>query len=242
MPNSVIQVFVAQTASVTDVSFWEMITHSGGLVFAVLLLLVFASVISWGIIAFKAVQIWQAQRQSVSFLESFWQSKRLDEIYNDSERFGKSPIAQVFRAGYVELAKVKQSGKSEEHKALRESMDPSDNIERALRRAATTEQTRLESLVTVLATTGSTGPFVGLFGTVIGIMKAFREIGNAGSANLATVAPGISEALIATAAGLVAAIPAVMAFNFLNSKIRVLASEMDNFSSDFMNIVKRNFF
>jgi biopolymer transport protein TolQ len=245
MPQSVIRVFVAQTGSVTEISFWGMITHSGPLVFSVLLLLVVASVACWAIIAYKGVLLRQAQAHSVSFLESFWQSKRLDEIYNDSEKFQHSPIAQVFRAGYVELAKVKQrqaKDKDEKNGELRESLDPSDNIERALRRAATAEQTRLGLLVPFLATTGATAPFIGLFGTVIGIMKAFRDIGNVGSANLATVAPGISEALIATAAGLAAAIPAVVAYNYFNTKIRVLASEMDNFSSDFMNIVKRHFF
>lgn len=243
MPHSVIRVFVAQSTSVTEISFWDMITHSGPVVFSVLLLLVLASVASWAIIGYKGYLLRQAQTHSVAFLESFWQSKRLDEIYNNSEQFQRSPIAQVFRAGYVELAKVKQrSQDKEERSEMRESLDPSTNIERALRRAATSELTRMESLVPFLATTGSTAPFVGLFGTVIGIMKAFRDIGLVGSANLATVAPGIAEALIATAAGLAAAIPAVVAYNYFNTKTKVLASEMENFSSDFMNIVRRHFF
>jgi len=243
MPQSVIRVFVAQTGSVTEISFWDMITHSGPMVFGVLLLLVLASVASWAIIAYKGWMMRQAQVHSIAFLESFWQSKRLDEIYGESEKFARSPIAQVFRAGYVELAKVKQrSQEKDERSEMRESLDPSSNIERALRRAATSEQTHLDSLVPFLATTGATAPFVGLLGTVIGIMKAFRDIGNVGSANLATVAPGIAEALIATAAGLFAAIPAVVAFNYFNTRSRILASEMDNFSSDFMNIVRRHFF
>lgn len=243
MPHNVIRVFVAQSGSVTEISFWEMVTHSGALVFSVLLLLVIASVASWAIIGYKGFSLHQAQVQSISFLESFWQSKRLDEIYNHSEQFQRSPIAQVFRAGYVELAKVKQrSQEKDERMEMRETLDPSTNIERALRRAATSELTSLESLVPFLATTGSTAPFVGLFGTVIGIMKAFRDIGNVGSANLATVAPGIAEALIATAAGLFAAIPAVVAYNYFLSRTRVLSSEMDNFSNDFMNIVRRHFF
>jgi biopolymer transport protein TolQ len=243
MPQSVIHVFISQTGSVTEISLWQMITHSGPLVFSVLLLLVLASVASWAVIAYKAWAVRQAQVHSVSFLESFWQSKRLDEIFNESERYQRSPIAQVFRAGYVELAKVKQRAQSKEEQGAEVAMlDPSTNIERALRRATTSELTHLESLVPFLATCGSTSPFVGLFGTVIGIMKAFRDIGNVGSANLATVAPGIAEALIATAAGLAAAIPAVIAYNYFNSKIKVLASEMDNFSADFMNIVRRHFF
>ena len=243
MPQSVIHVFVAQTGSVTEISFWDMIIHSGPLVFSVLVLLVLASVGSWAIIAYKGLLLRKAQSQSIAFLETFWQSKRLDEIYGVSEQYQRSPIAQVFRAGYVELAKVKQRAQSKDEKGnMRESLDPSDNIERALRRAATAELTHLESLVPFLATTGATAPFVGLFGTVIGIMKAFRDIGNVGSANLATVAPGIAEALIATAAGLFAAIPAVVAFNYFNTRTRVLSSEMENFSSDFMNIVRRHFF
>jgi len=243
MPQSVIHVFVSQTGSVTEISFWQMITHSGPLVFSVLMLLVLASVASWAVIAYKAWVVRQAQMHSVAFLESFWQSKRLDEIFGESEKYQRSPIAQVFRAGYVELAKVKQRAQSKEEQGVEVAMlDPSTNIERALRRATTSELTHLESLVPFLATVGSTSPFVGLFGTVIGIMKAFRDIGNVGSANLATVAPGIAEALIATAAGLAAAIPAVIAYNYFNSKIKVLASEMDNFSADFMNIVRRHFF
>ncbi|MBN2362255.1 MAG: protein TolQ [Deltaproteobacteria bacterium] len=243
MPQSVIHVFVAQTGSVTEISFWQMITHSGPLVFSVLLLLVVASVASWAVIGYKAYLVRQAQLHSVSFLESFWQSKRLDEIFGESEKYQRSPIAQVFRAGYVELAKVKQRAQSKEEQGAEvATLDPSTNIERALRRATTSELTHLETLVPFLATVGSTSPFVGLFGTVIGIMKAFRDIGNVGSANLATVAPGIAEALIATAAGLAAAIPAVIAYNYFNSKIKVLASEMDNFSADFMNIVRRHFF
>lgn len=243
MPQSVIQVFVNQTGSVTEISFWDMITHSGPMAFSVLVLLVLASAASWAIIVYKGALLRKAQSQSVAFLDSFWQSRRLDDIYNDSEKYDRSPIAQVFRAGYVELAKVKQRAQGRDEKgADKDHLDPSANIERALRRAATSELTHLEALVPFLATTGSTAPFVGLFGTVIGIMKAFRDIGNVGSANLATVAPGIAEALIATAAGLFAAIPAVVAYNYFNSRTRVLNSEMDNFSSDFMNIVRRHFF
>ena len=116
-----------------------------------------------------------------------------------------------------------------------------ENIERALRRAYTAEMTHMESLIPFLATTGSAAPFVGLFGTVWGIMNAFRAIAAKGSANLATVAPGMAEALITTAIGLVAAIPAVMAFNFFARKIKVLSAEMESFSNDLLNIIKRHF-
>jgi biopolymer transport protein TolQ len=116
-----------------------------------------------------------------------------------------------------------------------------DNIARSLRRATTSEITRLEKYLTFLATTGATAPFIGLFGTVWGIMSAFKKIGESGSASLSVVAPGIAEALIATAIGLVAAIPAVMGYNHFQHKIKVLISEMDSFSTEFLNIVQRNF-
>lgn len=203
---------------------------------AMVILIVF-SVLSWGIIIYKAVQIRTARRQSEQFLDAFWQAKRLDAIYQQSEALLKSPISQVFRAGYIELARLKKS--SGEDSILGGGIE---NVERALRRAANSESTLLESKTSFLATVGSTAPFIGLFGTVWGIMKAFADIGRMGSANLSTVAPGISEALIATAVGLLAAIPAVIAFNYFGSNIRVLESEMDSFGSDFLNIVKRHFF
>ena len=234
-----ISVQIAQSAS-ESTSLWATLTHSGPMAFAVLLLLVAFSVVSWGIILVKYLAIRQAGRSSVEFLEVFWQSKRLDEIFQKTEQMANSPIAQVFRAGYQELVKVKQREQKEPVDKL--AFGGPENVERALRRAATTEMTELERLVPFLATVGSTSPFIGLFGTVIGIMKSFAEIGAKGSANLATVAPGIAEALIATAAGLLAAIPAVIAYNWFTSRMKVLGVEMDNFSSDFMNIVRRHFF
>jgi biopolymer transport protein TolQ len=229
-------------------SFFELITHSGPLAFLTLLLLVAFSVASWGIIFVKWLALRKAQTESTNFLETFWHSKRLDDIFDKTEEMGHSPIAQVFRQGYQELLKVKQREKSKEDNQGQTGqmgapiLAGAENVERALRRASTAEMTELERLVPFLATVGSTSPFIGLFGTVVGIMKSFQEIGAKGSANLATVAPGIAEALIATAAGLLAAIPAVIAYNFFSNRIRILGAEMDNFSSDFMNIVKRYFF
>jgi biopolymer transport protein TolQ len=216
------------------------LTHSGPLAVFVLLLLVVFSLVSWVIIVMKGLSLRQAQRSSAAFLEHFWQSKRLDDIYARSEEAGPSPLAAVFRAGYQELVKVKQREQDKSDK--RDQIGGIENVERALRRAGTAEMTELERLVPFLATVGSTSPFIGLFGTVVGIMKSFGEIGAKGSANLATVAPGISEALIATAAGLLAAIPAVIAYNYFTSRMKVLGAEMENFSSDFMNIVRRHFF
>lgn len=224
--------------SPTDLSLWETVTHSGPIGFASLMLLVVFSVVSWAIIIQKYFSLRRASRESEKFLAAFWEAKRLDQMYQQSEQFTHSPISQVFRAGYIELARLKKkSGDGDE--TLGGGIE---NVERALRRSQNAETTALESMTSFLATVGSTAPFIGLFGTVWGIMKAFRDIGRMGSANLATVAPGISEALIATAAGLAAAIPAVIAFNFFLSRIRVLTTEMESFSSDFLNIVKRHFF
>lgn len=222
---------------VTELSIWETVTASGPISFAALLLLVVFSVVSWAIMIHKYFVLRRASRQSERFLDAFWEAKRLDQMYQQSEQFTGSPLAQVFRSGYIELARLKKRSGGED-----ELGGGIENVERALRRSQNAEMTALESLTSFLATVGSTAPFVGLFGTVWGIMKAFRDIGRMGSANLATVAPGISEALIATAAGLAAAIPAVIAYNYFLSRIRVLESEMDGFSSDFLNIVKRHFF
>ncbi len=221
-----------------------LILGASGVVMGVMLLLLTMSVVSWYIIGYKTLYLGRATRESQTFLDTFWGSKRMDAIYQASEALRRSPLAQVFRAGYVELTKVKSATRGSQSPEQRAETDMGDveNIERALRRAMTTEITHLESMVTFLATTGSSAPFIGLFGTVWGIMNSFRNIGVKGSASLSTVAPGIAEALIATAIGLVAAIPAVMAYNYFVRRIRVLSAEMDSFSNDFLNIVKRHFF
>lgn len=231
----VYQALVAQSET-TTLDLWATLTHSGPIGFTSLMVLILFSVVSWAIIIFKGMSLRQARLASDGFVNAFWEAKRLDEMYQETEKFAKSPVAQVFRSGYIELARLKKrSGNDEDMLG-----GGIENVERALRRSQTAELTALESLTAFLATVGSTAPFIGLFGTVWGIMKAFSDIGRMGSANLATVAPGISEALIATAAGLAAAIPAVIAYNFFLARIRVLSSQMDNFSSDFLNIVKRN--
>ena len=225
-----------------SLDYMEVIRHAGPIGIGVLLLLLGASIASWAIIALKYFHLRQAQLQSVKFLDTFWQSKRLDDIYQAAEKLSMSPISQVFRAGYIELSKVTGAGATDAPEHGNELGGGIENVQRALRRASVAELTYLESKVAFLATTGSTAPFVGLFGTVWGIMGAFQDIYVQGNANLATVAKPISEALIATAVGLLAAIPAVVAYNYFLSKIKVLESEMESFSSDFLNIVKRHFF
>ncbi len=222
-------------------NYLEIVRHGGPVVSFVLGLLVVSSIASWAIILKKWSHLRRARDQSVKFLETFWRSKRLDAIYSASDELPLSPIAQTFRAGYVELSKVTQGGRAAED-TMHDQLGGFENVERALQRASNAELTSLEASISFLGTTAAAAPFVGLFGTVWGIMGAFQDIYLQGNANLATVARPISEALIATAMGLFAAIPALVAYNAFNSRIRVLDSEMSNFSSDFLNIVKRHFF
>jgi len=217
-----------------------LLVGTGLIVKIVLLILVFFSVVSWAIIMFKLVQIHRANSESLRFMDFFWKSKRFDAIASQVDRFASSPLTVLFNEGYGELKKVVETDSSSDGSALSTDLGGVENVSRALRRATNSEITRLEKYLTFLATTGSTSPFIGLFGTVWGIMTAFEGIGKTGSASLAVVAPGIAEALVATAIGLVAAIPAVMGYNHFQHKIRVLIKEMDSFSTEFLNIVQRN--
>jgi biopolymer transport protein TolQ len=229
------------TAQSLDV--FDLLMGASGVVMATLVILVLFSVVSWYIIGFKYVFLRRAERESARFLDAFWQSRRLDDIYQAATELSRSPVSHVFRAGYVELGKLRaHEPDAAAGRVAFADIGDLESIERSLSRAQTSEVTRLESMVPFLATTGATSPFIGLFGTVWGIMNSFRSIGLHGQANLATVAPGIAEALIATAIGLLAAIPAVIAYNFFVRRIRVQASDMESFSKDFLNIVKRHFF
>jgi biopolymer transport protein TolQ len=217
-----------------------IILGAGIVVKLVLLLLLSFSVISWTIILFKFFQVQRANSESERFMDFFWKSKRFDAIASQVDRFANSPLTVLFNEGYSELKKVVETESKGDASALSTDLGGVENVSRALRRATNSEITRLEKYLTFLATTGSTSPFIGLFGTVWGIMTAFEGIGKTGSASLAVVAPGIAEALVATAIGLVAAIPAVMAYNHFQHKIRVLINEMDSFTTEFLNIVQRN--
>jgi len=192
----------------------------------------------------------KAFSESAEFIDFFWKSRNLSNAFSQAKLLRGSPVARIFRVGYVELKKLSRSGgkmtSESEHSSETESASLSsrftgiDNVKRALRRAINAETTRMTRMVPFLATTGNTTPFIGLFGTVWGIMNSFHGIGLSGSASLAVVAPGISEALIATAAGLAAAIPAVIAFNHFMQKIRIIESELQNFAADFLNIIERD--
>lgn len=218
----------------------EIMLDASGVVKGVMILLAILSVISWYIMGYKWWYLRKARAESIRFLEIFWQSKRLDAIYQSAEEFVRSPISQVFKAGYIELSKLKNT--EEDGQTMRTQLGGIENVERALRRAMTAEITQLESLLPFLATVGSNAVFIGLFGTVWGIMVAFVNIHAAGAAGLDVVAGPIAEALVVTAVGLVTAIPAGVAYNWFLSKLKVLNAEMENFSNDFLNIVKRHFF
>jgi biopolymer transport protein TolQ len=215
------------------VSVFDLIKQTGPVIQFVILLLVGASVLSWTIIFGKWRSLKQAKVGNELFLDTFWSSKNIEDIYGKADLFPTSPVASVFRSGFKELKKI-----STPDVALDDSSF--DNIRRALNRTSNQEVSTLENHIGWLATTASASPFVGLFGTVWGIMSAFHQIGVTGSANLAVVAPGISEALITTAIGIGAAIPAVVAYNHFAGQIKRLTMEIDNFSQDFLNIINRN--
>lgn len=218
----------------------QMILHAGPVVKFVMLILFLFSITSWAIIFMKWRLVRKAREETAYFLECFWDTTDMTKIFKESEDLPFSPVAHLFRVGYAEIVrmgKIQTQPTAREGNAAMQSL--LDVVERSLKRTTIDQSNRLEKALSFLATTGNTAPFIGLFGTVWGIMESFRGIGLKGAASLAVVAPGISEALIATAAGLAAAIPAVVAFNYFNSKVTVLKSEMDNFSSDFMSLVER---
>jgi biopolymer transport protein TolQ len=223
-----------------------LIFNASPVVKGVMGLLIGMSVASWFVIGSKSIYLSNAASRSMRFQEMFWKTgPRFEEVWRATEQSKPSPVSEVFRAGYTELAKLqrrRQEQAADPTAGNEDSMGDVESIERALARARTTAITEMESRVPLLGTTASAGPFIGLFGTVWGIMNSFRNIGAKGAANLATVAPGIAEALVATAIGLMAAIPAVMAYNYFSRRIRVISSEMETFSSDFLNVVRRRFF
>jgi len=223
------------------INVFEQVVQSRGMVLIVLLVLIGLSLFSWFIIAYKSMVFRRVRRETNEFLEAFWQSDTLDSVWKTSDGLRHCPVARVFRAAYTELGRVKGGAEQPTTALVGTKAYGFENIERALRRAAQAESTRLERLVPFLATTGTSAPFIGLFGTVWGIMNAFAYI-SPDRPILETVTPHIAQALVATAIGLLAAIPAVMAYNYFTSKIRVVSVDMENFSIDFLNILKRHFF
>lgn len=225
-----------------QLSITDMIFHSGPVGQFVMLTLLIFSIVSWTIIITKSRLFRKVRLDSEDFLEAFWSSANLNEAYSTAAEYDYAPQAAVFTAGFGELQKInklRQSNTREE--TLDMQLATMDNLKRTIRRATSQEMEMLERNLTFLATTGASSPFIGLFGTVWGIMSSFHDIGLRGSASLAVVAPGISEALVVTAAGLAVAIPAVIFYNYYANKVGVVEGMVDNFSTDFLNLIERDF-
>jgi biopolymer transport protein TolQ len=221
-----------------------MIFHAGPVGQLVMLTLLIFSLVSWSIVIMKARLFKKIRLDTEDFLDSFWHSGNLSEAHVAAAEFDYSPQAAVFISGFGELQKINIIRNRKEEGGDRETLDMQlatmDNLKRAIRKAETQQLSQIGSSLPFLATTGSATPFIGLFGTVWGIMASFHDIGQRGSASLAVVAPGISEALVATAAGLAVAIPAVIFYNHFANKLDHVESEMSNFSTDFLNLVERD--
>ena len=228
----------------TDIIY--LVTHAGPVSQVVLVILLFFSAVSWGIVFYKFWQFGRAARQTSTFLDIFRKSTKFSEVQAVCPTLSESPLVGLFQSGYTELnSQLRAGGNPEPAKPLpaggRPTLKSLDAVDRALMRATTVELTKLERRVTFLATTASITPFIGLFGTVWGIMNSFQGIGAQGSTSLDVVAPGIADALIATAAGLAAAIPAVYFYNHFTQRVKEQASAMEDFSLEFLNICERNF-
>lgn len=219
----------------------DAIAQASPVVQLTLIILVGLSIASWAIGWSKYSSFKKLAIANELFLAKFWKVNSLDSLYEDIDQYKDSSLGRIFKAAYIEMKKLAESPLTKTDGA-KPVMSGLDNLERVLRKSSENELATMERRLTLLATTGSTGPFIGLFGTVWGIMGSFHKIGATGSASLAVVAPGISEALIATAIGLGAAIPAVVLYNHFIAQIRREEIELNNFSTDFLNIVKRNFF
>ena len=227
--------------------FIDLLANSSLVSQVVLFVLLLFSIASWSIVVFKLWEFRRVDAQTASFVEVFRKSSKFSEVQSVCKSLATSPLAGVFQAGYVELnTQLRQPDTSNgpvqpNGPPARPSLRSFEALDRALLRAANVEVNKLERHVPVLATTASITPFIGLFGTVWGIINAFQGIGATGSTSLAVVAPGIAEALIATAAGLFAAIPAVYFYNHLTQKVKLAVSTIDDFSLEFLNIAERNF-
>ncbi len=217
-----------------NINIFKIVADADIVVQLILLLLVFFSVFSWAIIFFKLRTLKSADRQSDRFLEAFRRSKSLSEVNEAAKRLRASPLAVIFLAGNKELAyQSKSTGEGGW------TGEKTASLNRALLKASNAEVSRLEKMMFFLATTGSVSPFIGLFGTVWGIMISFTRIGAMRSAALSVVAPGIAEALVATAVGLFAAVPAVIAYNYFLGRIKDLIADMEDFSLEFLSIAER---
>ncbi|MBI1847331.1 MAG: MotA/TolQ/ExbB proton channel family protein [Candidatus Rokubacteria bacterium] len=218
----------------------DIVLHAGLIAKAILVILLLFSIVSWALILDKWWQFRRVRSQTLGFLRIFREGRRSSAVYAAARKYRESPLAHLYVAAYQEVA-----GVPEVADVVLDDVDEGlggerlEQANRALRRASTLEVARLERYLPFLATTASATPFIGLFGTVWGIITAFHGIGLQGSASLAVVAPGISEALIATAFGLGAAIPAVVGYNYFVNRVKHWAAEMEGFALDLLNVLSR---
>lgn len=230
------ELLLGATGSANSMSTWSLVSGASGAVIAIMVILALMSVFCWYIIGFKYLYLRRAARESELFGDSFWRSKDIEQIYKNAQALKHSPVSAMFLAGYTELAKL-----GADDPGARDREADLENVQRALRKAQTGETTKLESMIPFLATTGSAAPFIGLLGTVWGILLVFQQINPDEAVKLGQIAPQIGEALVATAVGLLAAIPAVMAYNYFTRRITVQISDMENFEHDYLNIIRRHF-
>ncbi|MFK7873978.1 MAG: MotA/TolQ/ExbB proton channel family protein [Oligoflexales bacterium] len=212
--------------------------QGGPVVSMVLFSLITLSVLAWALLLTKWYWLHQMKQKNEIFIDHFWKSQSLRDLHQKIDKEPHSPVREVFREAYIEMTKHPKPPQGIMAQALIQSA--MDSLRRTLAKSRRSEQQRMEKYLPFLATTASASPFIGLFGTVWGIMDAFDTIARTGSSSLASVAPGISEALIATAFGLAAAIPAVIGYNIARSHIRLILENIDGFGSDFLNIVERH--
>ncbi len=215
---------------------FDLVLNAGPIGKTVLVILLGLSIVSWALIVEKWLQFRRVRRQTLAFIKVWRELRRGGQIFGLAKKFRESPLAQLYAAAYQEVPSLEEGLDDLDDGP---AADRVDAAHRAMRRAAMLEVARLERYLPFLATTASAAPFIGLFGTVWGIMAAFHGIGLQGSASLAVVAPGISEALIATAFGLGAAIPAVIGYNYFVNRVKHWAAEMDGFMLDLLNQIAR---
>lgn len=220
----------------TELNLWEAVLHASSVSKVVMLLLVAFSVTSWVVIVRKALLLARCRSMSDQFRMAFKKATDWRDLRHQAETWAASPLLGLFVAGYSEVTyQLRNPGDGKAHLRSMEA------VERSLQRASVVEMGRMERSLGILATIASVSPFVGLLGTVWGIIVAFKGIGATGNANLATVAPGIAESLIATAVGLIAAIPALMAYNFFQGQLKNWQVELDDFALEFITLSERNF-
>jgi len=220
-----------------DVSFWGLVLQADTIVKIVMLVLLIASIWSWSIIIEKTKRFFLLKKQANAFEETFWSGESLEKLYKEEEKSPQHPLATVFVAGMYEWTRASNSNSLSNEKI---QAGLQERIHQVMNVAVTRELENVEKNIGFLATVGSTAPFIGLFGTVWGIMNSFQSIALSKDTSLAVVAPGIAEALLATALGLVAAIPAVIAYNKLSNNLNTYALRLQNFASEFEALLSRH--